>query len=580
MHIRSYFFLSVFMILFTTAYAQPGALDVTFGTAGIVTTPIGTGDDKGYSVIQQTDGKLVVAGLSSNGTNNDFAVVRYNSDGSLDLGFGGTGYVTTPIGTGNDVGQCIIQQPDGKLLVAGYNESATGVNFALVRYNTDGTLDGTFGTGGIVSTPILGYPTSRAHSLAIQSDGKIVLAGVSQSASNSNFSIARYTTAGALDLTFATSGYITTNVGSTVDEGRSVIIQPDGKILVGGWTSNGSDFDFAIVRYSTSGGLDLTFDVDGIVTTDFAGLDDQGYSLELESSGKIILAGLSNNGADLDFGIARYNSDGSLDLTFDTDGKVTTDFVSGNDLGYSVKIQSDSKILVAGQIQNTSGNDFGLARYNPDGSLDLTFDTDGKVETDIGSNGNDVGWSIAIQYDAKTVVAGSGATSNFNMAVARYNACDIIDVTVTQTDSVLSVAGSGAYQWVICDSVFTPIPGATNQELTLLANGIYAVIIDLEVCRDTSACININSLGLPVDTENKNLILFPNPASDALTVITDHYLQQAEVRVITLTGKEVLFRGSLEGNKITLDVSGLPEGAYILELHEQGQVLRSKVIIR
>lgn len=580
---RSNLYITILLVLFSFSFtlkifSQPGALDVTWGTGGIVTTDFAGSDDKGYSIIQQTDGKIVVAGLSKVGASNDFAVVRYDINGVLDPTFGTLGTVTTPIGTANDVGQCVVQQSDGKLVVVGYTSNGSDNDFAIVRYNTDGSLDPTFGTGGIVTTTVFPGSFDQAHSVAIQSDGKLVVVGYTQSGLNTDFAIIRYDQNGGLDLTFQTSGIVTTDFTTGTDEARTVVIQPDGKIVVGGWSSNGTDLDFAVARFTPFGTLDNTFDFDGKVTTPIGTLDDKGYSLILQNDQKIILAGHSNNGTDNDFALVRYNPDGSLDNTFDLDGKITTGFFpGGNDLGYSAAIQIDNKILVAGQSLNGTDNDFSVARFNPDGSLDLTFDSDGKVTTNIGGLA-DVGWAVAVQYDSKTIVAGSGNVSNYNMAVTRYNGCETIDLTVLQDDTSLTATGFGLYQWVLCDSVYSPIPGETNPTLPLANNGTYAVVINLEICQDTSDCITIDALDLNDISIENNLLIYPNPVKDIVTVYAAENISEVSIRILSMEGKLIFEQLHFSGNKFMLDLSGLTSGIYIMEVIQKDRVVKTRLV--
>jgi uncharacterized delta-60 repeat protein len=359
-------------------------------------------EDGGRSVAIQTDGKILVAGSSGN----DFALVRYNTDGSLDSSFGG---VITDFGGGSDYGYSVTLQKDGKILVAGTGNG----NFALARYNTDGSLDSSFDGDGKVTTDFSG----NGQSVTVQIDGKILVAGTS----GSNFAVARYNTNGSLDTSFDGDGKVTTDFGGS-DYGYSITMQTNGKILVAG--TNG--YDSAVARYNTDGNLDTSFDGDGKVTTDFSGGywdgGDYGYSVTIQTDGKILVAGVSRH----DFGnnyfaVVRYNADGSLDTSFGGDGEVT-DFDSYDDYGYSVTVQTDGKILVAGG----NGSDFILARYNTNGSLDASFDGDGKITTDFGNYSSDSGYSVTVQTDGKILVAGN---SNSDFALARYNANGSLDTS-------------------------------------------------------------------------------------------------------------------------------------------------------
>ena len=168
---------------------------------------------------------------------------------------------------------------------------------------------------------------------------------------------------------------------------------------------NGSNYDFALVRYNSDGSLDTTFSGDGKLTTAIGSGNDYGYSVTVQADGKILVAGASHNGSNDDFALVRYNTDGSLDTTFAGDGKLTTAIGSSDDYGRSVTLQADGKILVAGYSANGSNDDFALVRYNTDGTLDTTFSGDGKLTTAIGAS-HDEGYSVTVQADGKILVAG------------------------------------------------------------------------------------------------------------------------------------------------------------------------------
>jgi uncharacterized delta-60 repeat protein len=413
---------AVFSLLITVGAhpvaAADGDLDTSFDSDGKVTTDIGGSDDRARSVAIQSDGKIVAAGYSNNGSNYDFTLARYNTDGTLDTNFDSDGKVTTAIGSGTEQAFSVAIQSDGKIVAAGYSNNGSNDDFALVRYNTDGSLDTSFDGDGKVITAI-GGAADYAVSVAIQSDGKIVAAGYSNNGSNFDFALVRYNTNGTLDTSFDSDGKVTTAISGSNDIAHSVAIQTDGKIVVAGESGNGSNANFALVRYNTNGTLDTNFDSDGKVTTAIGSSGDIARSLAIQSDGKIAVAGSSFNGSNEDFALVRYNTDGTLDTSFDSDGKVTTDIGSDNDFAYSVALQSDGKIVVAGHSDNGSNEDFALVRYNTDGTLDTSFDSDGKVTTGIGSE--DDAFSVAIQSDGKIVVAGvSSNGNNRDFALVRY----------------------------------------------------------------------------------------------------------------------------------------------------------------
>jgi len=344
--------------------------------------------------------------------------------GQLDEGFGTGGKVTTNIIPSYDEwGYSTVVQPDGKILVAGYayNGFNSDANFNVVRYNEDGTLDKTFGAKGRVTTDFNNSQdiTSSGQALALQPDGKIIVAGTSANGSDNNFAVVRYNSNGLLDSTFGTAGKVTTDFGSTLDNAYSVAVQENGKIVVAGYAYDGINIGIALARYNSDGSLDPTLDTDGRVIINFGGSP---VSAVIQPDGKIVAAGAYDNGSNYDFGIARFNSDGSLDGTFGTAGRVFTDFGS-DDIPNSVTVQPDAKIVVAGQANNGTSYDFALARYNADGSLDLNFGSNGKVKTDISENSYDEGNSVLIQSDGKIILAGFSehTVGSGDFTIARYN---------------------------------------------------------------------------------------------------------------------------------------------------------------
>ena len=408
----------IIVIFFSAAaFAQAGELDSTFGGDGVVVTAIGGSEDAAQSIAIQSDGKIVAAGYSWNGPGFDFALVRYNTDGSLDNSFGNSGKVTTDLGTIYDYAHSVAIQPDGKIVAAGSSRIGTYDDFALVRYKTDGTVDSSFSADGIVTTSIGPY-FDVAWSVAIQSDGEIIAAGYS----NNEFALVRYDADGTLDSSFSMDGIVTTDIGPLLDLAYSVAIQPDGKIIAAGCSAYSIySTAFALIRYNTDGNLDNSFGTNGRVITSILSMDDEARSIAIQSDGKIVAAGFSfNEDLNKDFSLARYNADGTLDSSFSTDGKVTAAVGGSDDWAHSVAIQPDGKIVVAGFSTGNPGYDFALIRCNSDGMLDTTFGTDGKVITAIGL-GTEEAYSVAIQPDGKIVAAGysfNGMANDF--AVARY----------------------------------------------------------------------------------------------------------------------------------------------------------------
>lgn len=363
------------------AYGAPGDLDTSFGTGGKVTTPIGDGssDDYGLAVAIGADGKIVVAGHTFNGANDDIAVARYKPDGTLDATFSGDGIVVTTLGSGDDKAFGVALQGT-RIVVAGYAFNGTNAyDFALVRYDANGNPDSTFGVGGAdgdgkVMTDFCSGCFDHGYGLAVQEDGKIVVAGESYNPYDPsvNIALARYDANGNPDTTLSGDGKTTTDFAAYAFA-SDVALQEDGKIVVAGQSYNANDpssNDFAVARYSPNGYLDGEFDFDGRATTDFGGADDSASSVAVQDDGRIVAAGSSGT----DFALARYNTDGSPNNAFSNDGRVKTDFGGGSaDHASGVALQTDGRIVAAGGTYtgSTTGNDFALARYFG-GSGDVT----------------------------------------------------------------------------------------------------------------------------------------------------------------------------------------------------------------
>ncbi len=427
---------------------------MTTNKAGIITTSIGAGNDYALSAALQADGKIVATGYSYNGKDYDFALVRYNPNGSLDTSFDFDGKLTTTISS-SDVAYAVIVQPNGKIFVAGTTNTNIA-DFVAVRYNNDGSLDTSFDSDGKVTTDF-NLSQDQGYDVAIQTDDKIVMVGNSGAGYLANIALVRYNVDGSLDTSgFGTNGKVITDVSGGQDQAFSVAMQIDGKILVSGQYYNASPFGLVVVRYSSLGVLDTEFGIGGKVITPLSS-PNAGESLVVQTDGKILVAG--SNGAD--FVLVRYTAAGVLDNSFGTNGIASTDFGGASDSGYSVALQGDGKILVAG----SSSTDFALARYNSDGSLDNSFDADGKVTLAIGANG-DVAQNVLVQSDGKIVVTGySNNGTDDDFALVRYNADGSLDTTF---DGLTPINHTPTGNVVISDT--TPQQGQTLTAFNTLAD--------------------------------------------------------------------------------------------------------------
>ena len=436
---RALFATAIVITLFVgvqMARAADGDLDPTFGTGGMLMTDINRSTDSASAVAVQADGKLVVVGTTykqNDYSDEDFVVARYNTDGTLDNTFGSRGRVRTDFPGLAAVPSSVVIQPDGKIVVAGgaFPLFTFAGNFEVVRYNRNGSLDTSFGNGGIVTT---NFPQgSYAFDVALQPDGKIIAAGtvfvnfIIGESSDTDFALARYNPDGTPDATFGNGGQVSTDFVGFEDDAFSVLIQPDGKIVAVGSANDPATFyDFAAARYLSNGTIDATFGVAGKVRTDFGDQNfDRARSAALQPDGKIVAAGfaISHGGGVQNFAVARYTSNGVLDNTFSRDGKTQIDFGNCCQSATKVLLQSDGKIIaVGGSNGESSEDDFLLARLSPRGSLDATFGVGGQVRTSFGDlNGGANG--AALQSDGKIVAVGFQATfSNqwSNFALARY----------------------------------------------------------------------------------------------------------------------------------------------------------------
>jgi uncharacterized delta-60 repeat protein len=416
-------------------HAAPGDLDSSFGIGGKVTTPFlryGNGftwtNARASSVVVLPDGKIVLGGYADTNVD-DFALARYLSDGSLDLSFNGTGKVTTDFTPGDyshEQASGMALQADGKILLAGYTVLNNKSVFALARYTSGGTLDTSFnGTGRVIT--VFDGP-SGATCLATQSDGKIVVCGYTSSGRDGNsrvFAVLRYNDNGTLDTSFNGTGMVTTALGGSYDVPRSAVLQSDGKIVVAGESTNpDGNGVFAIARYSCNGTLDTSFNGTGKIRTAVnATSHSQGRSVAIQGDGKIVIAGNSYDASgNGSFALIRYTAAGALDTSFNTTGIVNTPVGStAMGQGLGMVIQANGKIVVAGTAGK--GPNFGLARYHPTGSLDTTFNGTGIVVTDVGSL--DEAFAVALQSDGKIVAAGYSGFQGiqgpqYNFAVARF----------------------------------------------------------------------------------------------------------------------------------------------------------------
>jgi uncharacterized delta-60 repeat protein len=348
----------------TIRYNTDGSLDPTFSNDGIAIDSFSVKDGAGPIAIQE-DGKIVLAGKTYNGTDSDFAVIRYCSDGILDSTFNNIGIVSTPIGDSDDYGSSMSIQENGKIVVAGRTYNGSDYDFSLVRYNSDGSLDHTFNNSGIVITPI-SSENDYVESMLIREDGKIVVAGYTTINGEFAVAVARYNTDGKLDNTFNDNGIITTSINSgIVNKVNSVVIQDDGCIFIVGQYNNSSECNYIIMKYNKNIVLDSTFNKTGIIVISnclTCGVVSDG-SIAVQNDDKIIFGG--SGGKNFDFLLIRFNINGSIDNSFGDNGRILTGFENEANVIFSLNVYNN-KIIAGGFSCPFDQSHFYavLARYN------------------------------------------------------------------------------------------------------------------------------------------------------------------------------------------------------------------------
>ena len=363
-----------------------------------------------------------------------FSVVLAAS-GDLDTTFGGDGLVTDFAVPSNparwETVRGMVVQPDGKIVIAGTSNvpSTATHDFAVARYNTDGTPDSTFSKDGRQVTNFGGI--DQALDVALQSNGKIVAIG--QKCSNDGLicdvALARYNPGGAPDTTFSGDGMQVTDFGGDDNGSFGGVALQGNKIVVAGFMWNGTDYDFAVYRYLSNGNLDATFSGDGMAKVGFgAGRQDFAEDLVLQEDGKIVVAGFTGDAefANNNFAIARFNSNGSLDTTFSGDGRQIT-HMGGDDYAYGLALQTDGKLVVVGEKATATLSYFAVARYNPNGALDSTFNTTGRKAFSIVTGAHSAADAVHVQANGKIVIAGSTGVADF--ALVRLNSNGGFDTT-------------------------------------------------------------------------------------------------------------------------------------------------------
>ena len=414
-----------------TVSAAPDPLDPSFGADGRVMIPITGSNQIARDVAIQPDGKLIIAGYtnwlpSSGGTNYDAVMARVNPDGSLDMSFGISGVVTTAFSSGNDTIYAIAFQPDGKIIAAGYISHSTNIAASVMRYNPDGSLDTSFGQNGTVSVLLSSPVPSWFLGVAVLDDGRILASG-SAKTSPDTFLLARFQPNGTPDSMFGNNGVVTTTFPGGDANSWDLALQPDGKIILAGFFRPASGAtDFALARYNADGTLDTGFGVSGRVVQSVGAGGDYAYGVNVQSSGKIIAGGISS-----DFGstLLRYNADGSLDTSFGPNPALN--YVTTTIPGYAstsfieTALQADDGIVAATRAGSGSPPIVAVTVFTPDGRPN-EFYAPGGVLTATYETHALSSYALLVQPDDKVVLAGhvdvdDTSGYDYNLALWRFN---------------------------------------------------------------------------------------------------------------------------------------------------------------
>lgn len=599
--------------------AQATALDPAFGTGGVANFAV-TGTNPVHAVAIYPNGKIIGAGIRNTAAGADFMLVKCSGSGVADANFGTGGVVTYDFNSAsNDEIKAMVLQPDGKIIAAGRSDASGAYGFALARFDSLGVPDPSFGTNGTVTTAL--GTSSCINAIKTQADGKIVVAGFASVNSNTEFALARYNTDGSLDNTFATAGIFTGGFDlSSSDSFAALSIQNDGKIIVAGTsTSNQVGNRWVVMRFDNNGILDNTFGNNGMITDSISMFTTELNlaAMTLQPDGKIVVGGRSGI-TYYSLVLARYNTNGLLDPSFNGTGRLETRFTTNSASQgrlYALGIAADGKIIAAGYSSTYGLGALALMRMHPSGLVDSSFGVNGRVFNDIGfppQNNAPRILSLAIQTDGK-IVAGTAHYFTGSLMV-RYlmNGTGGVPLPVQINNFKAQLdKGTGKLTWSIATdmdvhninieksadgisfAVIGSVPGKqeanTEEQYTffdrhlLSGSNYYRLKIISKDGKITYSNIEVLNFGSP---ENY-FVVYPNPASsnDLLTMLVHtNNAESSMVRIIDVNGRIVIEqRMKLQkgDNRISITDAKLNKGNYLIQVcHEDGSMLdKAKMLI-
>jgi uncharacterized delta-60 repeat protein len=482
-----------------------------------------------------------------------------------DLTFGNQGTVVHDVNTNEDVFNDMTRQTDGKLLAVGYSVQQAQKEVSLMRFNANGSVDSSFGLNGFTEMNV-GPIHSTAKAVCLQADGKILVTGYYDNNFFNDAFIARFDTTGDPDSTFGNTGLITYVIGTQYDEFHDIAVQADGKIIVAGRTWQNNSYDFVVMRVMPDGSADSTFGVNGLVTTDFNGNYDCITSLMLLANGQILVSGHTEIGASY-FAAAKYNSDGSPDNTFGTNGKLSVGSGSRFDRCYGQTILSDSSIILAGKYHNSNVDALMLVKLNEDGLPDTLFGVGG-VRLYPTVNTTDVLTDIVTQTDGKLIACGMG---DGNKAMLMRILPDGTPDSTFGNQGIYS-GNNGGMQAGLNALILLP-------DHSVVAAGFIDNGSDFDFM--VSKVLNNVSTSVWEQAKHPHFSLYPNPAHDFIHIQTEvDNTGEVLVAISDITGRTVSSEiMQLSNGHLQIDLPGsLNEGIYTLTVKSSGFTGSAKFI--
>lgn len=492
---RPFFLASIGVLLCAPVlHAQSGQLDITFNTSGYNVTQGGF-QDVYQDVAVQADGKIVAVGtkLDPGFLTSSLRIARYNTDGTYDNTFASNGILDFMLGTAH-FGYAVEILADGKILVAGgVNDEAGSLQWLLLRLNADGSSDLSFGLGGTQLVDFINGNEDLAYEMAVQPDGKILLAGVVvDDLQRSIPAIYRFTDTGSLDTDFGTNGLAIIPVVEGENDLSAIKVRPDGKIVaIGHYSEVFNDWGVLVAQFDANGVLDPAFGTGGYTVQPVGYIQAEAYGLALTSTGEIIVAGATKDETiTFDMFVGRFTASGVLDASFGTDGFTMYNATDEN-IALDCLVDANGKILVGGTTGGTffDNRDLTVWRFNQDGTYDLTFNTDGVATAEVLGYMDEIN-SMALQSDGKLVIAGKANNGSENdFLVGRF----------------LTVGSVGLEEIAASTVVVAPNPVGVGNSLTVALPPGAAAVRTFEF----------------LDAAGRVVLALPLQANGALTIPTD-----------------------------------------------------------